>query len=219
MSPLHTISTTCALLLCLSATSTQSASADDSRWQDDGLTARAGSNVGYSDVANSRWSTIGGHVAAGYRLGSFALEGEYERSKLLFYTGLTNRSIGDHKRFGVNLRWYFASLSSGRSKRTRVLLFGEGSRGWQRGNLEEVDFSRKDYGAGFGWLLNHKVRRSRQRLESIGWHVGWRLTNSTRPAEATARLVCGKHCPMEQPLPDTADLGLTMSSSISLRWH
>jgi hypothetical protein len=155
----------------------------------------------------------------GYRLGPLAVEGEYEHSKLLFYTGLANRDTGDYKRFGANLRWYFANLGSGQGKRTRILLFGEGTMGWQRGQLSEIDFARKDYGLGFGWLLNHKVKNSAQRLDSIGWHVGWRITNSSRPPEATARIVCGKHCPMETPLPDTADVGLTMGSSLSLRWH
>ncbi len=219
MRPIHTILTTCALLMCLLATLTSEARAQESRWPTDGVTTRIGTTVGYSDVANSRWSTIGGHVAVGYRIGKVALEGEYQRSKLLQYNGLTNRNIGDHKRFGANLRLYFANLRAGASKRTRMLLFGEGSLGWQRGQLSNVDFSRKDYGLGFGWLLNHRVKNSNQGLDSIGWHVGWRLTNSTRANDAMARVVCGKRCPMEQPVPDTIDLGLTMSSSISLRWH
>ena len=219
MRPPHTILATCALLMCLTATSPPEASADDSRWPTDGLTTRIGSTVGYSDVARSRWSTLGAHVAVGYRIGPLTLEGEYERSKLLHFDGYSNRNIGDQKRFGANLRLYFANLKAGTSKRTRMLLFGEGSAGWQRGQLNEINFSRKDYGVGFGWLLNHRVKNSHQRLDSIGWHVGWRLTNSTRPNEAMARVVCGKHCPMEEPLPDTVDLGLTMSSSLSLRWH
>jgi hypothetical protein len=195
-----------------------SARADDSQFDDDGLIARTGTSVGYSDVSRSRWSTIGGHIAAGYRLGPFALEGEYERSKLLFYTGLTNRSIGDHKRFGASLRWYFARVARLSSGSTRLLLFGEAGAGLQRGSLEGIDFSRRDLSGGFGYLLDHKVRRSKNRLDSIGWHVGWRLTNSSRPNEAMARIVCGKHCPMDLPLPDTTDLGMTFSSSLSMSW-
>lgn len=202
--------------MCLSATSHQVARADDSR--SSGLIARTGTSVGYSDVSKARWATIGGHVAVGYRLGPFALEAEYERSKLLFYTGLTNREIGDHKRFGANLRWYFARVARLSGGRTHVSLFGEAGAGLQRGALAGLGFSRRDVSGGFGWLLDHKVRQKRNRLESIGWHVGWRLTNSSRPNEAMARVVCGKHCPMDQPLPDTTDLGLTFSSSLSVTW-
>lgn len=205
--------------MCLLATPLKEASADDSRGRDDGLTARFGTSVGYSDIARSRWSTLGGHVAVGYRLGGLALEGEYERNKLLFYDGLANREAGDHKRFGGNLRYYFTDIARRGQPRTRIQLFGEGSLGWQRGAVAETAFERKDYGVGAGWLLNHRVMGGGQRLESVGWHVGWRFTNSSHPNEATARMVCGKHCPMEEPLPDTVDLGLTMSSSLSLRWR
>jgi hypothetical protein len=202
--------------MCLQATTTEMARGEDSR-SDHGLTARTGTSVGYSDVANARWTTLGGHVAAGYRLGSLALEGEYERSKLLFYTGLQNRRIGEHKRFGASLRWYFARIGRPNGN-TLLLLFGEADAGWQRGQLEGVDFSRRDYGGGFGWLLDHKVRRADHGLDSIGWHFGWRITNSSRPSDAMARVVCGKHC-MDLPVPDSIDLGMTLSSSLSLNWN
>ncbi len=214
----HTISATCALLLCLLATPTSTAWADDSRWSDDGITARVGTSVGYSDVADSRWSTLGGHVAVGYRVGGIAVEGEYERNKLLMYTGLGNRRVGEHKRFGANLRYYFANLGNHSNGRSKILLFGETSAGWQRGRLADTPFDRKDYGLGFGWLLNHKVEGVANRLQSVGWHVGWRITNSTRPSDDMARIVCGKHCPMDEPPADSVDIGLSMSSSLSLRW-
>jgi hypothetical protein len=213
------LSVTCALVLCLLATPIQSASADNSRWSEKGLTARAGTSVGHSEVANARWSTLGGHVAVGYQLGPFTLEGEYERNQLLHYTGRSNRTVGEHKRFGANARFYFANVANQDHGKTKILLFGEGSLGWQRGRLADTEFERKDQGVGFGWLLDHKVRRLDNRLKSVGWHVGWRITNSTRPNEAMARMVCGKHCPMEEPLPDTVDIGLTMSSSLSLHWR
>src|SRR5690606_10480402 len=90
-----------------------------------GAIARAGTSVGFSELAQHRWSTLGGHLALGYRFGRLAIEGDYENSKLLYYTGLDNRLSGQIKRVGINLRYYLLRIGRLSEGNSQVLVFAD----------------------------------------------------------------------------------------------
>lgn len=211
-----------ALVVCFLATTATEARGENSQWKDAaGATARAGTSVGFSEVAQERWSTLGGHVAMGYRLGPLSVEGEYENSKLLYYTGLRNTLRGRQKRIGAALRLYFLRVGRLSGGNSHLLLFADAAVGYQRGALDGVGFARSDYGSGFGWLLDHEVEHEEAGLQKIGWHFGWRLTGAARESEAMARIVCGTKCPTHDSNPSefrAVDLGLAVSSSLTLSW-
>lgn len=211
-----------AMALCLLTTGSSPARADDSQDGDlatGGAIARAGTSVGFAELAQHRWSTLGGHLALGYRLGRFAIEGDYENNKLLYYTGLDNQLRGQVKRIGINLRFYFLRIGRLSDGNSQVLVFADLASGRQRGTLEGVGFARKDLGGGFGWLFEHKVEPAGVGIERIGWHFGWRMVGTSKPSEAMARVICGVKCPTgPMPMSDETDLGLSVNSSLSLRW-
>jgi hypothetical protein len=206
-------STVCALL-----TLATPARAEDSHAGS--ATIRAGSSVGFSELSHHRWSTLGAHLAAGYRLGPIQLEAEYDSTRLLYYTGTTNRLRGEEDRLGAALRWYVTNLAVLSSDNSKFRLFVDVAVGRQRGQLEGLVFSRNDFGGGGGWLLEHRVQRPGSGVRTIGWHLGWRLTASERGSEAMARVVCGKKCgPASMPPPSRrSDLSLNLGSSLSLSW-
>ncbi len=187
---------------------------------DSGWIARVGTSVGYSDIAKERWSTLGAQVAVGYRLGPLAIEAEFERNRLLYYTGLSNELRGGMKRLGMSTRFYFMRLGKWSGGKSEMLLFVDAAMGMQRGTLEGVEFSRNDYGTGVGWLLNHRVSRPGASVRHVGWHLGWRITGTPRASEAMARVVCKhKRCPMPPATPRSeVDVGLVLGSSLLLSW-
>lgn len=210
-----------AIALCLLTTDARIARADDSQTPStpSGVVARAGSSVGFSELAQHRWTTIGGHLAIGYRVGRLVLEGEYETSKLLYYTGFDNQLRGQVKRLGANLRFYFMRIGWLSSARSEVLVFADLTAGLQRGTLEGAGFERSDMGWGFGWLFEHKLENPGTGIRELGWHFGWRMVGTSRPSQAMARVICEKKCPIGPiPMSDKNDLGLSLSSSFSLRW-
>ncbi len=207
------------MAVCVLATTSSSARAEDSQGSLTGTIARAGTSVGFSELAHHRWSTLGGQVALGYRVGRLAIEGDYENTKLLYYTGLENDLRGQVKRIGLNLRFYFLRIGRLSNGRSQVLLFADLSSGLQRGTLEGVGFGRSDAGGGMGWLFEHNVGPPGGGIERVGWHFGWRFVGTSKPTEAMARVVCGKKCPVgPMPMSDDIDLGLSVDSSLSLRW-
>lgn len=211
----------CAAALCLLTTTSSPARADGSQegLAQGGAIARAGTSVGFAELAQHRWSTLGGHIAIGYRLGRLAIEGDYENSKLLYYTGLDNQLRGQLKRVGVNLRYYVLRIGQLSDGNSQVLVFADLATGRQRGVLEGIGFERSDLGGGFGWLFEHEVERPGIGIEQVGWHFGWRMVGTSKPSEAMARVICGKKCPTgPMPMSDETDLGLSVNSSLSLRW-
>lgn len=193
---------------------------ENSEWGYSGWTARAGSSVGYSDIAKERWTTLGAQLGVGYRLGPIAIEAEYETNKLLYYTGLDNDLRGQMKRLGASARFYFMRLRATSSGRSHFLLFVDAAVGTQRGTLEGLAFARNDLGGGMGLLLDHRVNRPDLGLDRVGWHLGWRITGTPRANQAMARVVCkGKTCPMPvRPTESDVDVGLALGSSLSLSW-
>jgi hypothetical protein len=208
-----------AVFLCLGVTQPGEVRADNSHWRDTGLTARAGTSVGFSDIADYRFATLGGQMGLGYRLGAVALEGEYDATQILRYNGHSNDLRGEMRRLGAAGRLYFARIGRLSGGSSHFLLFGDVAIGRQKGLLKGQSFARNDIGAGGGWLLDHAMdRRSASGIERVGWHFGWRLTASQRAPEAMARVVCGKQCPDLMPPARGADLNLSVSSSLSLSW-
>lgn len=207
------------VVTCLLLTVESPVRADDSRWGYTGATARAGTSVGFSELAGHRWSTLGGHIAAGYRFGALAIETEYEESSLLYHTGHDNLLRGNLGRLGTQARLYFARLHPFSESTSHFLLFADVTLGRQRGRLEGEAFARSDYGVGAGWLLDHEVQRPGT-VRRVAWHFGWRFTGAERAAQAMARVVCGKKCPspMTSPQPRPVDLSLAVSSSLVLSW-
>ncbi len=186
-----------------------------------GWTARVGTSVGYSDIAKERWSTLGAQVAIGYRLGPLAIEAEFERNRLLYYTGLDNELRGEMKRWGMSARFYFMQLGQWSAGKSQMLLFVDGAIGTQHGILEGRGFSRNDIGGGMGWLLEHRVDRPDVGVQRVGWHLGWRITGTPRASDDMARVVCkGKSCTMPPPttLESKVDMGLVLGSSLALSW-
>ncbi len=184
------------------------------------FTARAGSSVGYADVAKQRWSTLGAQVAIGYRIGPLAVEGEYETNKLLYYTGLDNDLRGGVRRIGVSARFYALAFNASRNRRSHIRLFVDAAIGKQFGILEGRRFERRDAGGGMGILVDHRVARPDLGIQRLGWQLGWRVTGTPRADNSMARIVCIAQQPCALP-PESdgdIDMALALGSSLMLSW-
>lgn len=224
---MRTILTACIIVMSAIVTTPTSARAEDShspetrtRWAHTGWTARIGTSVGYSDIAKERWSTLGGQVAVGYRLGAIALEAEYERNKLLHYTGLGNDLSGGLKRFGASARYFAPRFGASRGGKSSFFLFVDASVGKQRGTLEGQSFQRSDYGGGMGILLDHLIDAPDVGMRRLGWQLGWRITGTPRASSAMARIVCISNTPCPPPSDPRSrvDVGLALGSSLTMSW-
>lgn len=183
-----------------------------------GVTLRAGSVAGYTQLRGEEVTTVGVQLAVGYQLGPLAVEAEHERGLLLEEKAGTRR--GSVSRSAVNLRLYPLTLHRFPS-RSMLRVYVEAGGGRSAGDFATGDpFSRLDSSAGAGLLLDHRALSSgRGGVRFAGWHLGWSLRGS-EVAEMSPTLARCKGKPGCQPGPAArpVDVSLMVTSSLSFNW-
>ena len=190
-----------------------------------GPTARVGTAVGFSQIADETVGTLGVEVGVGYRFGPFSIEAQLDHASMLQQRGAdgSNEVRGELGRWGVNARVHAPALRwPGSLEPDSVLrLFGEVGGGRQRGSWTTgEEFHRTDVTVGGGWLLDHSMQpRTGVPFRSIGWHMGWQLRASrAEQPDMGVELTTCKKCGPPMPREADPDLALVVSCSLAATW-
>lgn len=188
-----------------------------------GPAMRMGTLAGYALFAGERILGIGGYVAGGMRLGRVFIEAEYGHIALYDRDHRSRdqerMAVGTFDRLGITGRVDIFEL--GRDvvgANSKLVFWLEGGLGRQRGRWTTGDrFERTDRVAGVGLLLDHRFKRPLGFPSRVGWHFGWRFTNTRDPEpEYLARMVCKTIvCPAQ---PADRDISLLVSSGMHFSW-
>ena len=187
---------------CLAFTGARSARADSDQLDDkprlaSGATARIGTSVGSVYGAPSPIPAIGAAVAVGHRFGRFAVEAEYTflsfQGTTLVSSSLgpvsTDTGIGSGHRLAALARYDVDVIPFGSSAATTSMLaiYVEGGAGvaWNQWDtpgsgdpmqrLVPANTQRTEGLAGFGVMLDHRLREPFGSPKRIGWFLGWRF--------------------------------------------
>lgn len=188
-----------------------------------GPALRLGTHVGYTAFGSERVDSLGGYVNAAWQVSRFALEAEFgyfrmhERVDTDTYSG--NQEIGRFHRVGLSGRFDIAELGGAWvGDATKLVLWLEGGIGRQAGFFHTGEtFSRTDMTGGFGWLLDHRLKKPLGFPSRVGWHFGWRLTRTGIPTLSSRNVVCkAPVCRYRSEQED--DIGLLVSSGIHFSW-
>lgn len=183
-----------------------------------GATVEVGSLAGFARYRGDTATGIGGEVGAFVRLGPALVGADYG-----YLAVGESPGRGVVERMGLSARLDLARIDRGfGGPNTALVLWVDAGVGHQRGRWHDgTAIDRNDVSAGWGWLLEHRVRLSTRprRLETVGWKFGWRLTRAS-PADSTMDDVatCANQGGCTAPDPQAHDVGMVVSSSIRLDW-
>ena len=187
-----------------------------------GPAMRFGSAVGYTMFAGHRVDSLGGYVSAAWQVGRFAVEADYGYFRM--HEQVHNREFSGNVEIG---RFHRASVSGrldvlrlGRDfvgENTKLIFWLEGGVGRQAGYFNTGEsFQRNDVTGGFGWLLDHRLKKPLGFPSRVGWHFGWRLVRTGVPTLSGKSIVCkAPVCSYDER---DNDIGLLVSSGMHLSW-
>jgi hypothetical protein len=197
-----------------------------------GPVARVGTVVGFLYNERLDVTAVGLSAGLGYRLGRFAVEGEYQY--LQFQArGPSSLRLGDGHRLAVIGR--FDILRAGPryvGGNSLLSIFVEGGAGvawnvWfkpgygEPGRTVPGNSKRIEGQAGFGIEIDHRLQEPIGFPKRIGWSLGWRV--SMAPHDSEPALVCrssGVVCAAAPLMPEEryTDRSMLFQSTFGMMW-
>ena len=190
-----------------------------------GPAMRLGTSAGHSVFAGRPVTTVGGYLATTWQVSRLGLEAEYgyfrlrQRVETEDYSG--SMDIGRFHRLGLSARLDVIRL--GRDwvgENTKLIFWLDVGAGVERGGFFTGErFQREDVTAGWGWLLDHRLKKPLGFPSRVGWHFGWRLVRTDAPKSRELdemKVACKALSCDEQDV--NQDIGLMVSSGIHFSW-
>lgn len=187
-----------------------------------GPAMRLGTAIGFTTFAGQRVNSVGGYVSAAWQFGRFAVEADYglfrmnHRVTTETYSGSQN--LGRFHRGSLSGRLDLIRL--GRDwvgDNSKLIFWLQGGIGRQAGSFDTGEsFQRNDVTGGFGWLLDHRLKKPLGFPSRVGWHFGWRLIRTGVPTVHAKSATCkAPICGYDEPHGDTS---LLVSSGVHFSW-